>query len=69
MDDFTLYTVFGKPYSAGKIAEAQAVAIAAICGACLDCEHRIECESNEKFIFPREAWCMAEKVKILEGMR
>lgn len=67
MDDMTLITVFGRPYSADKQAEGQAVSWAVANMLCFKCEHYFRCSTDTKFVPPENTFCMRKKAELLGG--
>lgn len=49
--------IFDKQYSQEKIKEALGVNMAVITGACNKCPYLRKCESDNTFIFPKDAYC------------
>ena len=53
--------MFDKFYDSKKQKEGLAVHWAVVSGACNLCKYLPECETNEKFKFPKDAPCMMKK--------
>lgn len=49
-----------------KLAEGMAVMGAILSGRCKKCPSYLECEQNEHFKFPSDAYCMKIKAKLLK---
>lgn len=59
--------IFDKPYPSEKIAEGRAVQWAFNSGACNNCNYVQQCETDNKFKFPKNSACMIKKAEILKG--
>lgn len=65
-NNWTLTTMFDKPYSPEKMAEGRAISSAIVSGACNVCPHLPRCCTDSRFAFPADAACMKEKAKLME---
>lgn len=66
MAEWTLTTMFDRPYSPEKMAEGRAISWAIATGACNSCEHLQRCSTDDRFAFPADAACMKKKTELLE---
>lgn len=66
MDEWTLTTMFDKPYSPEKMAEGRAISWAIVSGACNSCEYLLRCSTDDQFVFPCDAACMKRKAEFMK---
>lgn len=60
---------FDNTYPADLQAEGLAVREAIMTGKCNKCQSFRECNTNEHFVFPQDAFCMVRKNEILKGWK
>ncbi len=69
MNDYTYITIFDREYPMDKQAEGIAISQAICSGACNRCRFLEQCSNDDRFEFPREAWCSKKKAEILANWK